>query len=150
LKGDKGVNKVSTLVALIFIASSFALGNEIGKQDAASRVIGTWNSQAEVDGHPQAVLTIKKADDKLGGSFVFRGLTVNGQENITFELLLTDVSFDGRLLSCKVIFPAPEKTVTEWEMKLRGDDEAGFTIVKEAGKHVEEGPFFILKRAAAR
>jgi hypothetical protein len=63
------------------------------------------------------------------------------------EKPITNVSFDGATFSFGVTFPGPGKMVTDWELKIRNDDEAGFEMVKENGKPVEDAPSFVLKRA---
>jgi hypothetical protein len=91
-------------------------------------------------------VTIKKTSDKINGSFVFRGLTVNGRDNVTLELPIGNASFDGTVLSFKLDFPDTEKTATEWELKLRSDSEGDFMLVKENGKPIEDAPSFVMKR----
>jgi hypothetical protein len=133
-------------LSLSVMISSITLGSVLNKQEASNKIIGVWKSTAEIEGEPQVVLTIKKTGDKLEGSFVFRGLTVNGRENVTLEPLITNPSFDGTVLSFKVTFPDPDKTATEWELKLRSEHEAGLMIIKEDGNPVAEGPSFVMKR----
>jgi hypothetical protein len=141
------VNKFFTFVTLTIIVSSLAFGFEAGKQDNTGRIVGIWKSLNDINGEPQAVITVNRSGKQLEGKFVFRGLTVNGEENVPLELPITNVSFDGTTLSFKVTFPEPEKSVTDWELKLRKDDEAGFDLVKEDGKPVENAPSFEMKRA---
>ena len=59
----------------------------------------------------------------------------------------TNASFDGTTFSFRVTFPGTEKIVTDWELKLRNDDEANFDMVKENGKPAEDAPSFVMKRA---
>lgn len=141
------MNKFFTIVTLIIIVSSLAFGSEAGKQDNTSRIVGIWKSLNDVNGAPQAVVTVTRLEKQLEGKFVFRGLTVNGEENATVELSITNVSFDGTTFSFRVTFPGPEKLVTDWELKLRNDNEAGFDMVKENGKPAEDAPSFVMKRA---
>lgn len=141
------MNKFFTIVTLIIIVSSLAFGSEAGKQDNTSRIVGIWKSLNDVNGAPQAVVTVTRLEKQFEGKFVFRGLTVNGEENATVELSITNVSFDGTTFSFRVTFPGPEKLVTDWELKLRSDNEAGFDMVKENGKPAEDAPSFVMKRA---
>jgi hypothetical protein len=141
------VNKFFTIVTLVIIVSSLAFGYEAGKQDNTGRVVGIWKSLNDVNGAPQAVITVNRSGGQFEGKFVFRGLTVNGQENVTLELPITNVSFDGTTFSFRVTFPEPEKSVTDWELKLRNGNDAEFDMVKENGKPVEDAPSFVMKRA---
>ena len=141
------MKKLSALCIVIGVICSLAYGNETKNQDLTDKVVGTWKSLDHANGESQAVLTIKKIENKLSGSFVFRGLTVNGQEDSSLELSLKDIVFDGATLSFIVTFPEPEKMTTEWAMKLRSDNEAKFDMIKEAGKPVKDAPSFVMKRA---
>lgn len=140
------MNKFFAIVALTIFASSLVLGYEVRKQDNTGRIVGTWRSLNDVNGEPQAVLTINRSGKQLEGKFVFRGLSVNGQENVTLELPITNMTFDGMTLSFRVSFPDPDKSVTDWEFKLRSDDEAGLGLIKEDRKTVEDAPSFVMKR----
>ena len=137
------------VLCILIILFSLAYGDEIKNQDLADKVVGTWKSLDQANGESQAVLTVKKAANKLSGSFVFRGLTVNGREDSSIELSLADVVFDGTTLTFKVTFPEPEKVTTEWALKLRSDNEAKFDMTSEGGKPVEDAPSFVMKRAKA-
>jgi len=141
------MNKFFTIVTLTIIVSSLAFSYEVGKQDNTRRIVGIWKSLDNVNNEPQAVVTINKSEKQLEGKFVLRGLTVSGQENVTVELPITNASFDGTTCSFRVTFTGPEKMVTDWELKLRNDDEAGFDMVKENGQPVEDAPSFVMKRA---
>jgi hypothetical protein len=140
------MTKIFILVALAMTFSSLTFESIFNEQEAADRIVGVWKSSAEMDGQPQAVVTIKKTSDKINGSFVFRGLTVNGRDNVTLELPIGNASFDGTVLSFKLDFPDTEKTATEWELKLRSDSEGDFMLVKENGKPIEDAPSFVMKR----
>ena len=63
------------------------------------------------------------------------------------EKPITNVSFDGATFSFGVTFPGLEKMVTDWELKLRKDDEAAFDMIKENGSPAEDAPSFVMKRA---
>ena len=141
------MNKFFTIVTLTIIVSSLAFGYEAGKQDNTGRIVGVWKSINNIDNEPQAVVTVNRSEKQLEGKFVLRGLTFNGQENVTVELPITNASFDGTTFSFKVTFPGTEKIVTDWELKLRNDDEANFDMVKENGKPAEDAPSFVMKRA---
>jgi hypothetical protein len=141
------MKKLFTLVSLLMVASALTFGNEIKEQSQSSKVVGVWKSFDDVNGEPQAVIAIKNNGNKLEGHFVFRGLTVEGKDNVTLEFPLANVTFDGTLFSFNVTFPEPEKTVTDWELKLRSDNEAGLAMTKEEGKPVEEALTFLMKRA---
>ncbi len=140
------MNKFFTIVALTIFASSLVFSNEAKIQDSASRIVGTWKSLNDVNGEPQAVITINRLGKQLEGKFVFRGLTVKGQKNVTLDLPITNITFDGTTFSLKVTFPEPDRTVTDWELKLRNDNEASFGLIKEGGKIVEDAPSFVMKR----
>jgi hypothetical protein len=141
------VNKFFTIVTLTIIVSSLAFGYEVGKQGNTGRIVGVWKSINNINNEPQAVVTVNKSEKQLEGKFVFRGLTHNGQENVTLELPITNASFDGTAFSFRVTFPGTEKMVTDWELKLRKDDEAAFDMVKENDKPAEDAPSFVMKRA---
>jgi hypothetical protein len=141
------MKKLPVLCIMIIIIFSLAYGDETTNQDLTDKVVGTWKSLDQANGESQAVLTIKKIENRLSGTFIFRGLTVNGEENSSLELSLKDIVFDGATLSFIVTFPEPEKTTTEWSLKLRSDNEAKFDMTREAGKPVEDAPSFIMKRA---
>jgi hypothetical protein len=141
------MKKLPALCILIIVICSLAYGDATKNQDLTDKVAGTWKSLDQAKGESQAVLTIKKVENKLTGSFVFRGLTINGQENSSVELSLTDVIFDGTTLTFKATFPEPEKVTTEWALTLRSDNEAKFDMTREAGKPIEDAPSFVMKRA---
>jgi hypothetical protein len=141
------VNKFFTIVTLTIIVSSLAFGYEAGKQDNTGRIVGVWKSINNIDNEPQAVVTVNRSEKQLEGKFVLRGLTFNGQENVTVELPITNASFNGTTFSFRVTFPGTEKMVTDWELKLRKDDEAAFDMVKENGNPAEDAPSFVMKRA---
>lgn len=141
------MNKFFTIVTLTIIVSSLAFGYEAGKQDNTGRIVGVWKSINNIDNEPQAVVTVNRSEKQLEGKFVLRGLTFNGQENVTVELPITNASFNGTTFSFRVTFPGTEKMVTDWELKLRKDDEAAFDMVKENGNPAEDAPSFVMKRA---
>lgn len=141
------MNKFFTIVTLTIIVSSLAFGYEAGKQDNTGRIVGVWKSINNIDNEPQAVVTVNRSEKQLEGKFVLRGLTFNGQENVTVELPITNASFNGTTFSFRVTFPGTEKMVTDWELKLRKDDEAAFDMVKENGSPAEDAPSFVMKRA---
>jgi hypothetical protein len=141
------VNKFFTIITVTIIVSSLAFGYEVGKQDNIRRIIGVWKSINIINDEPQAVVTVNKSEKQLEGKFVLRGLTFNGQENVTVELPITNASFNGTTFSFRVTFPGTEKMVTDWELKLRKDDEAAFDMVKENGNPAEDAPSFVMKRA---
>lgn len=141
------MNKFFTIVTLTIIVSSLAFGYEVDKQDNTGRIVGVWKSINNTNNEPQAVVTVNRSEKQLEGKFVLRGLTHDGQENVTVELTITNASFDGTTLSFRVTFPGPEKIVTDWELKLRNDDEAAFDMVKENGEPAEDAPSFVMKRA---
>jgi hypothetical protein len=142
------MNKCFTILALTIVVPSLVFGYEARTQDSAGKIIGTWKSLDNVNDEPQAVITIKRSGKELEGHFVFRGLTVKGKENVTLDLPITDVTFDGTTFSLRVTFPETEKmVVTDWELKLRNDNEASFVMIKEDGKAVEDAPSFVMKRA---
>lgn len=141
------MNKFFTIITVTIIVSSLAFGYEVGKQDNIRRIIGVWKSINIINDEPQAVVTVNKSEKQLEGKFVLRGLTFNGQENVTVELPITNASFNGTTFSFRVTFPGTEKMVTDWELKLRKDDEAAFDMVKENGNPAEDAPSFVMKRA---
>ena len=141
------MNKFFTIFTVTIIVSSLAFGYEVGKQDNIGRIIGVWKSINNINDEPQAIVTVNKSEKQLEGKFVLRGLTFNGQENVTVELPITNASFNGITFSFRVTFPGTEKMVTDWELKLRKDDEAAFDMVKENGNPAEDAPSFVMKRA---
>ena len=141
------MNKFFTIFTVTIIVSSLAFGYEVGKQDNIGRIIGVWKSINNINDEPQAIVTVNKSEKQLEGKFVLRGLTFNGQENVTVELPITNASFNGTTFSFRVTFPGTEKMVTDWELKLRKDDEAAFDMVKENGNPAEDAPSFVMKRA---
>jgi hypothetical protein len=143
----KHMNKLPTIIALSIVVSSLAFGYEIKKQASASKIIGVWKSLNDVNGEPQVILTINNADNKLNGKFVFRGLTVNGEENVRLEIPLTNIIFDGTTLSFRATFSDQEKVATDWELRLRNESEASFVMTKEEGKPIEDAPQFTMQRA---
>lgn len=138
----------SILFALAFAVAmpSFALH----QQDASGKIAGVWKSLNLENGQPLAEVAIKKVDGKLTGVVTLRGLTQASKENVTVEFPITDLAFDGKVLSFKLTLPEPEKAVTVWEFILRGDEEARFAIIKENDTAVEDGPVFVMKRAKAK
>ena len=141
------MNKLFTIVTMTIIVSSLAFGYEASKQADVSKLVGVWKSIEDVNGEPQAVITINKTGKQVDGKFVFRGLTVNERDNITIDVPLTNISFDGSTFSFKVAFPGPERMVVDWELILRNENEAGLGLTKEDGKPVENAPSFVMKRA---
>ena len=59
------------VLCILIILFSLAYGDEIKNQDLVDKVVGTWKSLDQANGESQAVLTVKKAANKLSGSFVF-------------------------------------------------------------------------------
>ena len=141
------MKKISAISVVIVTISSLAFGYEIKVQDATDKLVGTWKSDEIVNGEPQAVLTINRIDNKLSGSFVFRGVTVEGRENVTLELALSNLVFDGTTLSCRVTIPETKKVMTDWALRLLRENEASFDLTKEEGESVEDAPSFRMKRA---
>ena len=143
------MKKISAICVVIVTISSLAFGYENKVQDATDKLVGTWKSDEVVNGEPQAVLTINRIDNKLSGSFVFRGVTVKGRENVTLELALSNLVFDGTTLSCRVTIPETKMVTTDWALRLLRENEASFDLTKEEGESVEDAPSFRMKRAKA-
>ena len=141
------MKKSSALGIFFVVLSSLAYSYEINQQDATGRIVGTWKSLEMVNGESQAVLTISRNDNKLSGGFVFRGVTIDGRENSTVELALSNIVYDGTTLSFSVTFPGAEKLKTDWALKLQGENEGNFNLTREEGKSIEDGPSFKMKRA---
>lgn len=143
------MNKFFTGMVLIALASLSVFADKATGQDDTGKIVGIWKSLNDVNGEPQTVITINRSGTRLEGKFVFRGLTVNEQENVTLEIPITNIAFDGKTLSFRATFPEPGKEVTDWELKLRNDNEAGFNLVRENGKPVEDAPSFVMKKEKA-
>ena len=141
---------VGAICALTIILSVIAHGYKAVVQDNSGKIVGTWNSLNEINGAPQVVLEIKRTGKQYGGKFVFRGLTVNGKEDVTVELQITNASFEGNTFSFRAMFPEPEKKVTDWRLNLHSDDEADFEITREEDKPVENSISFVMKRSRTR
>ena len=142
------MNGFFSIVALAILASSPVIGYESRLQDNADKIVGTWKSLNDVNGEPQAVITINRSGNQLEGKFIFRGVTWKGRENVTLELPITNITFDGKMFSLKVTFPEPDRTVTDCELRLRNDNDASFSLIREDGNTVEDdAPSFVMKRA---
>lgn len=139
------------LLILVFAVglSLIAVGKEASRQDAFGKVVGSWKSLDKEDGQSLAEAKLTNIDGKLTGSVLLRGLVQDGKP-VSLELPMTDVAFDGKILSFKLTFQdAKEKSVTVWEFLLRSDDEARLAGLKDNDKPIEDGPVFVMKRVKA-
>lgn len=134
------------ILLILAIAMFMGAGQETSRQDVFGNIVGSWKSLDKESGESLAEVTLAKVDGKLTGSVLLRGLIQDGK-TLSLEFPMTDVTFDGKTLSCKLTFQdAKEKSVTVWEFLLRGDEEARFAILKDNDKPVEDGPVFVMKR----
>jgi hypothetical protein len=123
---------------------ALALTACLGAQTSSSRLIGVWRSQEKKGGQPAVVMTIKADGGDIAGSAVFRGLSKDGDENVTLDLPLIDPDYHDGALSFQL--KLPDDSVSEWEMKVGTSNDGDLRLVKDNDSAVDNGPRFHMMR----
>lgn len=108
------------LSALVLAMSLPAASNESG----ASKVLGTWDLEIYAEGqYFYLTMVIEEADGVLSGS-------VSEHSGFFSESPLSEVTFDGEILSCLASVPSPpDGMVLSWWISLKiGEDVAEGSI----------------------
>jgi hypothetical protein len=130
-------------------------------QPTVEKFVGTWTATvADMSGGKDAPVpppfrdlptdllvaevSLKLEGEKLTGTRVLYSYTkaADGSPVVAEkgELELTDIKFDGHVLSGGVTAPAGQKLPGGWEMKLTGENEAEVRLTNEEGSQQEQPP----------
>lgn len=135
-------------LALAIAMTGAAFPQSSANQDV-SKIVGSWESLDKENDKPLATVTVKMAGDKLTGVMQLEDIVKDGKK-APEEFSMTDVIFDGKVLSFKLTLQdGNEKAVTDWEFLLRDGNGARLAALKDNNKPVEDGPVFVMKRVKA-
>jgi hypothetical protein len=128
--------------ALLTLAFSACLAD--AQTSASSKLIGVWRAQEKTAGQPRVVMTIKPDGADIAGSAVFRGLTKDGDNDVTLDLPLINPDYYEGTLSFRL--KLPDDSVSEWEMKISTSGEGDLRLVKDNDSSVDNGPRFHMNK----
>ena len=135
-------------LALTVVMAGATSAQSSANQDV-SKIVGSWESFDKENDKPLATVIVKMAGDKLTGVVRLEDIVKDGKK-ASEEFPMTDVIFDGKILSFKLTFQdSNEKSVLDWEFLLRDGNGARLAVLKDNNKPVEDGPVFVMKRVKA-
>ena len=130
------------VIALLAVAFSSCFAD--AQTSASSKLVGVWRSQEKTAGQPRVVMTIKPDGGDISGSAVFRGLTRDGDNDVTLDLPLINPDYYEGTLSFRL--KLPDDSVSEWEMKISTSGEGDLRLVKDNDSSVDNGPRFHMNK----